>query len=404
MINRILYDIVFSEQWGRQMRFITGPRQSGKTTLAKLKLERENDLDLYYLWDLREVRNRYKNNELFFAEDRPLSSKKHWVCFDEIHKIPKWKNALKAIFDSTSDGYQLIITGSAKLGIFKKAGDSLSGRYFTFHLFPLALTEVIARNEKFSLPPNSAQEWIQQKMSSAPQAQTALLDLLQYSGFPEPFLKQSKIFHAKWLEDYTDTVIKEDIGALTRIIDKEHLYDLYNLLPERVGSSLSELSLASHLELSSPTVKNYLKRLEDFYLVFRVRPYSKNIKRALLKAPKCYLYDWTKIENEGKRFENYVAAEIMAQIHLWTDLSGEKYSLFYVRNREKEETDFLIVKNKAPWLLIETKISDGIIAGHHYKTQAMLGGIPLVQLCLKDGICRVESKNSYRISASRFLS
>lgn len=403
MIERALYSIAFSREWGRQMRFIMGPRQSGKTTLAKLKLKREGCDGLYYLWDLRSVRNQYKTNQLFFTEKNPPLSRKQWVCFDEIHKIPKWKNALKAVFDSTSESYCFMITGSAKLDVFKRAGDSLAGRYFTFHLFPFSLAEVAPTKAPLLSPSKTSQEFIQRKLDSAGKGKEALSNLLEYSGFPEPFLRQSKMFHAKWAEDYTDTVIKEDIGALTRIIDKEHLYDVYHLLPEMVGNPLSESSLASHLELSPPTIKNYLKRLEDFYLAFRLRPYSRNIKRALLKAPKCYLYDWTRVKDPALAFENYVAVELMTRIHLWMEGSEDRYSLFYVRNKQKEETDFLILKNGAPWLLIETKYSDGAIAGHHHRTQAMLGGIPLVQVCREDGICRKESKTSFRISASRLL-
>ena len=402
MIARALFKIVFSEAWGRQMRFITGPRQSGKTTLARLKLEREKTQSLYYLWDLRSVRNRYKSDQLFFTQDQPLARRPQWVCFDEIHKIPKWKNALKAIFDSTVDHYRLIVTGSAKFDIFRKAGDSLSGRYFTFHLLPLSLCELVPNT--VSLPsPKTALDFIRKKLDRNPRAEEGLSNLLEYSGFPEPFLQQSKIFLAKWTEDYMDTVIKEDIGALTRIIEKEHLYDLYQLLPEMVGNPISESSLASHLELTNPTVKNYLKRLEDFYLAFKIHPYSKNIKRALLKAPKCYLYDWTRIQDPGKRFENYVAVELLVQTHLWTESSEDRFSLFYVRNKLKEETDFLILKNKAPWLLVETKLSDGPIPSHHHKTQGFLGGIPFVQLCREEAVCKMETKGSARISASRFL-
>lgn len=403
MIERALFSIAFSEEWGRQMRFVTGPRQSGKTTLAKLKLEREETPELYYLWDLRSVRNRYRSNQLFLTEDRPPGRGQAWVCFDEIHKIPKWKNALKAIFDSLSERYRFIITGSAKFDIFRKAGDSLAGRYFTFHLFPLSLSE-LTRPKGAPLPPKRAEEFIQERLDSGLKAQEALSNLLEYSGFPEPFLRQSRRFQTKWAEDYTDVVIKEDIGALTRILDKEYLYGLYALLPEMVGSPISESSLASHLELSNPTLKNYLKRLEDFYLAFKIHPYSKNIKRALLKAPKCYLYDWTRARDPGKRFENYVAVELTAKIHLWRDASEDRYALFYVRTKEKEETDFLIVKNGAPWLLLETKLSDGPIAKPHYKVQTALRGIPLVQLCQEEGVARMESKASYRISASRFLS
>ncbi len=403
MINRALYTIAFSKEWGRQMRFITGPRQSGKTTLAKAKLKQEKNEDLYYLWDLRSVRNRYKKNELFFTGDMLPSSRKLWICFDEIHKMPKWKNIVKGIYDASFERYHFIITGSAKFDISRRAGDSLSGRYFTFHLFPLCLSELTNKRFLCSPLPQTADEFIKRKMDSAVKAEDELSLLLEYSGFPEPFTRQSKKFHAKWAQDYLDTVIKEDIGALTRIIDKEYLYDLYKLLPEMVGSPVSVSSLASHLELSSPTIKSYLKRLEDFYLSFRIYPYSKNIKRSLLKAPKCYLYDWTRARDPGKRFENYVAVELKTLLSLWMDSSGEKYSLFYIRNKQKQETDFLITQNEKPWLLIEVKYSDCYISKQHFETQEAIGNIPLVQLCQENNVCMLQKENAYRISASRFL-
>lgn len=403
MLERALYRVAFSEEWGRQMRFITGPRQSGKTTVAKLKLAQEKCPDLYYLWDLRSVRNRYKENQLFFTEDRPPARHVSWVCFDEIHKIPKWKNALKAIFDSTSEHYRFVVTGSAKLDLIKKAGDSLSGRYFNFGLFPLSLMELNLAQHKTLNPPSTAAEFVQEQMDRKAPDEDKITDLLEFGGFPEPFLKGSKLFYAKWAQDYADTVIKEDVGALTRIIDKEHLFDLYNLLPEMVGNPISESSLASHLELSQPTIKNHLKRLADFYLAFKIPPYSKNIKRALLKAPKCYLYDWGHIKVEGNRFENFVAVNLLSRLSLWMNVSEDAYSLFYIRTKEKEETDFVILKNNKPWLLIEVKLSDGSIAGQHYKTQAALGGIPFIQVCKEAGVSKMESKAAYRLSASKLL-
>jgi len=403
MIERALFQIAFSEEWGRQMRFITGPRQAGKTTLSKLQLKREGTPDLYYLWDLRSVRERYKGDQLFFSKDKPPIRKPAWVCFDEIHKMPKWKNALKAIFDASGEHYRFIITGSAKFDIFRRAGDSLSGRYFTFHLFPFLLEELVHPGRISGRAASSALDFIREALDSpAANSASEMTALLEYGGFPEPFLRASKTFQTKWAEDYTDTVIREDIGALTRIIDWEYLHDLYQLLPEMVGSPVSEASIASHLELSPPTIKSHLRRLEDFYLVFKVHPYSKNVKRALLKAPKCYLYDWTRLKDPSKRFENYVAVELLTRLHLWMEGSENRFALFYIRTRQKEETDFLILKNGQPWLLVETKLSDGPIAAHHHRMQAALGGVPFIQLCREDGVC-VEEANCFRISASRLL-
>lgn len=406
MLKRSLFSVAFSNEWGRQMRFITGPRQTGKTTLAKQKLDQAGNSNLYYLWDLRSVRERYKTHELFFTADAPpMAGRKQWVYMDEIHKLPKWKNTLKAIFDSTGDNYQFIVTGSAKLHIFKKAGDSLSGRYFTFQLHLLGVWELTAASSAAQIsPPSSAREWAQAQMDKKEAPRDVINSLLAFSGFPEPFLAQSQAFSATWSRDYMDTVIKEDVGALTRIVEKERLYDLYNLLPEMTGAPLSNSSLASHLEISNPTVKNHLRRLEDFYLVFKVHPYAKNIKRALLKAPKCYLYNWCRVQNEGHRFENFIAVQLIALTSLWSSQSGDEYAVFYVRNKQKEETDFLILKNKKPWLLIEAKLSDGSIDSHHYAFQAQLGNIPLLQVCREPGIASLQTKNSFRLSAARLFS
>lgn len=403
MIDRHLYNIAFSDQWGRQMRFITGPRQVGKTTLARQKLTEAMSQPLYYLWDLREVRRRYKDNELFFTADMmPSGNKKLWVCFDEVHKMPKWKNILKAAFDETSDWYHFVVTGSAKLDIVKRAGDSLAGRYFAFHLMPLMLSEVHANNGETCVP-QSALEFVEKKLNSAPAPQDTLMHLLKYSGFPEPFLRNSQAFYNKWSRDYIDSVIREDIVSLTRIIDREYIFDLYNLIPEMAGSPLSHSSLASHLQISPATVKNYLRRLDDFYLTFVLKPYSKNIKRSLLKAGKYYLYNWSNIKDDGARFENYVACELKTKLALWGDATGDEFQLFYVRNKQKQETDFLVIRNGLPWLLMETKLSDGSIDPHHFQTIHALGGVPFVQVCLEPGIASIQKRQAYRISASRFF-
>jgi len=403
MIRRNLYDIAFSPQWGRQMRFITGPRQVGKTTIARQKLSDEKSEQLYYLWDLRRIRQRYKANELFFTADAMNSSRKLWVCFDEIHKMPKWKNILKAAFDETSDRYQFIVTGSAKLNITKRAGDSLAGRYFTFHLMPLTLNEVHSDRSARVEVPEIAGNFIRRALDASPVSQKILEQLLEFSGFPEPFLQQSGVFHNKWTKDYVDTVIHEDIGALTRIVDREYIFDLYNLLPEMVGSPLSQSSLASHIQISPATAKNYLRRLEDFYLVFSIRPYSKNIKRSLLKAGKYYLYDWTNINDKGAQFENYVACELKSRLMLWGDATGDDFSLFYVRNKQKQETDFLVVRNDSPWLLVESKLTDGPVERHHLENMSALLNVPFVQVCLEPGIVSMQKRNAYRISAGRFF-
>ncbi len=405
MLKRSLFHIVFSPSWGRQMRFITGPRQSGKTTLAKMKLKEAGAQKLYYLWDLRSVRNRYKEAELFFTSDSPpRKNAKQWVCFDEIHKVSGWKNILKGIFDATQEHYQFIVTGSSKLDIFRRAGDSLSGRYFTFQLFPLTLREAAGRPQiEKSECDNSLDFILRQMDQQAKNRQDTLERLLAYSGFPEPFLAGRGEFQKKWSRDYLDRVITEDIGLLTRITDREKIHDLYQLFPEMIGSPVSENSLASHLESNPVTIKNYLRKFQDFYLAFKIAPYSRNIKRSLLKASKWYLYDWTRIRDPHKRFENYVAVDLNSRLCAWQDLTGTEFNLAYIRDKNKRETDFLILKERKPWLMVEVKYSDAPIESHHIAISNILGGIPVVQVCFEDNVASQEKKNAFRLSASRFL-
>jgi len=405
MLARSLFHIVFTSSWGRQMRFITGPRQSGKTTLARMKLKEAGTQKLYYLWDLRSVRNRYKANELFFTSDSPPQrSGKQWVCFDEIHKISGWKNILKGIFDATQDHYQFIVTGSSKLDIFRKAGDSLSGRYFTFQLFPLTLKEVTGRPQIEKSECSNPLDFILEQVNRQDRnAQKALEQLLAYSGFPEPFLTGRGDFQKKWSRDYLDRVITEDIGLLTRIADREKLHDLYQLFPEMIGSPISENSLAAHLESNPVTIKNYLRKMQDFYLAFKIMPYSRNIKRALLKASKWYLYDWTRIKDPHKRFENYIAVELTSRLSAWQDMTGTEFNLAYIRDKNKQETDFLILKERKPWLMVEVKYSDAPIESHHIAVSHILGGIPIVQVCFENNVASQEKKNTFRLSASSFL-
>lgn len=402
MIERALHNVVYDGVWGRQMRMIAGPRQCGKTTMAKRQLELTGSDRLYYLWDSREVRQRYKANELFFTADCPAPGLNTWVCFDELHKVIGWKNLLKAIFDQVGDKYHFTITGSAKFDLLKKAGDSLAGRYMTFHLDPLHMAEVSKQAAEMVIVYDSAEAWIKTRLGGH-ERREAMGALLEYGGMPEPFVKQSGRFYRRWAADYIDTVIREDIGTLTRIVDREKIFDMYSLLPGMVGSPVSEASCAAHIEVSPVTGRNYLRRLADFYLGFTVAPYSRNIKRALLKAKKFYLFDWPAIEAPGPRFECFVACQLRALMEIWSDKSGRQYEMRYIRNKQKEETDFLILRDRTPWALIECKTSDGPVEGHHVKTARDLGGIPIVQVCREHGIACMQARDVYRVSASRFL-
>jgi hypothetical protein len=403
MINRYLSHIAFSKEFGRQMRFITGPRQAGKTTEAKEFLKKQNCLDLYYNWDQKKVKDRYRQDSHFFVQDlfkiTPFDEKR-WLCLDEIHKYPKWKNILKDFFDSYGEENGFIVTGSARLDMLRKSGDSLAGRYFTFRLNPVTLSELSGQD--WQEPPPEALNWIEERLNHQ-YKEEALAQLLAFSGFPEPLLAASSRFHRKWQDDYVERLVQEDLRDLTRIQELGNIVTLMQLLPSKVSAPLSVNSLAEDMHLSFSTVATYLKTLELGLLIFRIPPYSKKISRSITKEQKAYFFDWTRLADPSARFENYAAVEIKILTELWTDAGLGRFAVHFIRDRDGKETDFLILRENKPWLLAEAKLSRTAIDYHHKKNSRILGDIPFVQIVKEEGVAEKREGHFYQISASRFF-
>lgn len=405
MFKRTPYYLIFSEEYKEKMRFIAGPRQSGKTTLAQNFLKKKSMLNLYYNWDQRDIRNRYYDNSYFYNDDllKHPGDKKKWMCFDEIHKMPKWKNILKDIYDFDKKRVRLIITGSARLDMFRKAGDSLTGRYYLFHLFPLVLKEFINKKDCFYKPDIKINNYIENKLSSTKYYQEELDLLLKFSGFPEPLIESKENLALMWKNNYLDTVLKEDIRDLTNVKNLENVAKLAMILPSKIGTPLSVNSLVNDMEVSYPAIKNYLHLLDLGYFVFKISPFVKNVSRAIKKEQKYYFFDWTRIKDKSFRFENYIAFELFTRVTFWKDHGYGNFDLHFIRNRSGQETDFLITVDQKPWLLIEVKLNEENIASHNITQAKMLGNIPLIQLIYKNKIAKIISENIFVISASRFL-
>lgn len=406
MFYREAKNIFADNEFGRQMRFIAGPRQVGKTTLAKSYLEEVNCLDFYYNWDYKATRDRFRQNREFYLEDihnRNRKLENIWICFDEIHKIKKWKNILKEHFDKTEEKIKTLVTGSARLDLFRKSGDSLAGRYFLFHLLPISLGEITNKKSIYQELILPAEKFIEQRLDNYENKTSEFEQLFNFSGFPEPLHKAKKAFHNKWLDNYIERIIYEDIRDLTRIQELDKIEDLIEILPERIGSLLSINSLSEILEVNFRTTKNYLCALELGYFIFFLKPYKKSISRALKKEQKIYFFDWTRNTSLSKRFENFVACELKNLITLFNDAGLGKGEQFFIRTKDGKETDFLLTIDKKPWLLVEAKIKADKIDKYHFNQSSSLGNIPVLQLVYEHNIVRRGPNNSYIISASRFF-
>lgn len=334
---------IIKEDLSKKMVLLAGPRQCGKTTLAKNLLEKITGE--YYNWD----RNSHRKSIL---KDDLNHQVKLWV-FDEIHKYKSWRNWLKGNFDVYGKEKQILVTGSAKLDLYHRAGDSLQGRYYLHRLHPFTLGELSksANPELESIPliENSAK----------PSDNKFLLDLLRLGGFPEPLFSSSEKEARRWRNSYGSRLIREDIRDLEQINNIDKMELLYEHLPETIGSTLSINSLREDLEVNHQTVKRWLEIFEKNYICFRIPPLTGNLIKAVKKEQKLYFWDWSiNQNNEAKAFENLIALHLLRLCHWCLDVLGEKLELRYFRDTVHHEVDFILLKDKKPWIAIEAKLSE----------------------------------------------
>lgn len=335
----------------RQMIFVMGPRQAGKTTVAQEMIPAWSQ-GSYFSWD------NVNDRELILKGSREIATKlalpaladrPSMVVFDELHKYIDWRDFLKGFYDTYPDQTRILVTGSAKLDIFSRGGDSLMGRYFPFRFHPLTVSE-IARDcfsEELDLWPTPVR--VEEEVFQA---------LWRFGGYPDPLIKQSDQFLRRWHKLRSQQLFNDDMRTLTRIQDIGRMEILAEHLRRHIGGTLSYTSIARKLRTSDKTVREWLDVLRSLYYCFAIRPWSKNVVRSLLKEPKYYLWDWSLCQDEGARAENFIALHLLKAVHLWQDLGLGEYSLHFIRDKDKREVDFLVVKNGKPWLLIEVKLSN----------------------------------------------
>ncbi len=342
MIKRYLEKHILSSMRDK-MVFISGPRQVGKTTLAK-----EIGAGYYagkyeYLnWDNRKDRKTILNGT--FLADKNL------FIFDEIHKYKNWKNYLKGEFDKYKEKFHFLVTGSARLDMYRKSGDSLLGRYRHFRLHPLSLGELLDENRSSLIPfmePFFSKEAGKQK--------ELFTTLFRFGGFPEVYLKKSEQALRLWHNERTDVVVKEDIRDIESVRDLSALQILIELLPEKVGSLFSLNSLREDLNVTHKTVALWIDVLEKFYYHFRIYPFQSTTIKSIRKEPKLYLWDWSEVKDEDARLENIVASHLLKLCQFLFDVEGYRAQLYFLRDKEQREVDFLVAIDNRPWFCVEVK-------------------------------------------------
>lgn len=382
--SRYLYPFILNDALSaHKMAFLSGPRQVGKTHLAKCCLKNSSN---YFNWDDVDFKKSWVKSPSATLENMAAGP----VVFDEIHKYKKWKTTLKGLYDRIGKEVPMIVTGSAKLDLYKRGGDSLLGRYLPYRLNPFTVAE---RNKNFPVP----NEW-----QSHP-CNFSIGDLLNLSGFPEPLLGGSQKKAKRWSRLRLEQIIRGDVRDFKNIYDLELISLLAHLLPERVGSPLSMNGLVEDVGVTYATLREWLAVLESVYVCFKVKPYHRNISRALKKEAKYYLYDWTEITSAGARLENLVAVHLLKICQFWTDTAEGVFDLYYLRTKEKAEVDFLITSDQKPWLLVECKSNETSISPALKKFADFFKNVTAFQLTTANVDKKIPGSNIHLINTEKFL-
>lgn len=351
------------------MAFLSGPRQSGKTTVARAHA------DSYLNWDddpskLDILAGQQKVAErcgIEVVRDAPLV-----VAFDEIHKYARWKQFLKGFFDDYEDRVRVLATGSARMDVYRRGGDSMMGRYFPYRVHPLSVAELVdislPGEEIVRLPrPLPDEDWE---------------SLWTFGGFPEPFFKRSRPFSRRWNSMRREQLLREDVRDLSQVVQIDQLAALTEILSHRSGEQLVYASLGNEVKVDEKTVKSWVGVLKHLYFGFEIRPYFSNIENSIRKTPKWFLRDWSLAEDGGKRAETFVACHLLKAVEMWTDLGYGEFALNYLRDKRKREVDFIVSKDSSPWFLVEVKKGDENLSGALAAFQRMTGAKHAFQVVL----------------------
>ncbi len=340
----------------RKMVFLAGPRQVGKTTLALSFLNPPKETHPAYLnWDAKESKSLIRTGQ--------VPSKEPLIILDEIHKFARWRNMVKGIYDTRKSMQKIIVTGSARLDYYRKGGDSLQGRYHFFRLHPFSFPEL-------------------NRLGST----TSLERLIHFGGFPEPLARGNERFSRRWQKERRERVLYDDLRELEAVREVSLIDLLVDELPNRVGAPLSIGNLKDVLSVSHESVERWVEVLERLYYCFRIAPFGSAKIRAVKKEKKLYLWDWALVSDPGARFENCVASHLLKFCHFQEDTQGYRMELRFLRDTDKREVDFVVLRDKLPLFAVECKTGEKApsSAAHYFRQRTRIPRIYQVHLGKRD--------------------
>lgn len=356
-----------------KMVFLSGPRQAGKTTLAEQVAMESSPAKAwtYINWD--------DSNDQQLILKNILPKDIRFLILDEIHKFRPWRNFVKGLYDKNKSKFPILVTGSGRLDLYQRGGDSLQGRYRFIRCYPLSYKEV-------------------EKQSS-----NALERLLERGPFPEPFLLDSEKEARIWSRDYHVRLVREDVRDLESVKEISRMQIMATRLPELVGAPLSLNALREDLSVSFDAVKLWMEIYERLFFVFRLYPWTDAKIHSLKKEAKHYHFDWTLVQDAGARFENLIAFHLLKWCHYQEDVEGEDYRLCYFRDKQKREVDFVLLRNNRPWLFVEAKLRDSKPSTGILFLKARFPNVRSVQVCLEPKLVGEHKSGVELMRAEMFL-
>lgn len=401
-LERFITEICFD---AGKMAFVSGPRQCGKTTMARMLLK-ERGAGVYCNWDEIKFRRLWTRDPALLVPEQ-LGNTKPLLILDELHKARLWKRTLKGLYDTEGESCDILVTGSARLNVYRRGSDSLMGRYYHFRLHPFSVAELL-KNRHSLLPDElvSILFSIEKDKKHSTAAGDSLKALFQSGPFPEPLFAASPKTLNLWQRNRVEKIVREDLRDLSRLPELSQVEMLTSLLPERAAQPLSIQSLAEDLEVAYTTVKRWLNYLSELYYFFPLKPWAKSSARAIRKEAKLYLWDWSEVLNEGARFENLIAAHLLKYCDYLTDTGHGLFELRYLKDRQKHEIDFLILRDKKPFLPVEAKLADGTPSRVWGNFMQYMGCHQAVQLVMSPDVYKIHEYPDYQLlvmSAADFL-
>lgn len=353
MIKRNLFTELKDHLDNKEISLIIGPRQAGKTTLMLLladDLNKQGEQTLSLNYDIERDREFFGSQEKLLKKIELEAGKgKAYVFLDEIQRKENAGLFLKGLYDMNLP-YKFIVSGSGSVELKEKIHESLAGRKRIFELGTVSFDEFVNFKTGYKYE-NKLDDFFEIEKT---QTRLLLEEFLNYGGYPKVVLAETKEEKIRIIDEIYSSYVEKDISYLLGVQKTEDFTRLFRLLASQAGNLVNISELSSTLGISIPTVKNYLWYLEKTFILEKITPYFKNVRKEITKAPVYYFYDigmrnyaagdFGRInleDNIGFVFENYVFSALKEKI------KNTASSIHFWRTKDNAEVDFIINSGKA---------------------------------------------------------